>query len=94
MLERVRGAALRCLAAVAHDVCARAVMLAVAWDVAEAVAPLLGNGHAAALREAAAKVIGRSKCIHGACDLNLRRFGCAANLLDLLVEGVVCEGCR
>ena len=56
MLERVRGAALRCLTAIARDASAPAVMLAVAWDVAEAAAPLLGSGHAAALREAAAMV--------------------------------------
>jgi len=56
MLERVRGAALRCLAATAADAGARPVMLTLAWDVGEAVAPLLGNAHAAPLREAAAKV--------------------------------------
>ena len=56
MLERVRGAALRCLTATAADAGARPVVLTLAWDVAEAVAPLLGNAHAATLREAAAKV--------------------------------------
>ena len=56
MLERVRGAALRCIAATAADAGARPVMLTLAWDVAEAVAPLLSNAHAAPLREAAAQV--------------------------------------
>ena len=56
MLERVRGAALRCLAATAADAGARPVMATLAWDIAEALAPLLGNAHAASLRDAAAKV--------------------------------------
>ncbi len=56
MLERVRSAALRCLAATAADAGARPVMLTLVWEVAEAVAPLLGNAQAAPLREAAAKV--------------------------------------
>ena len=56
MLERVRAAALRCLTATAADVGARPVMLTLAWDVADALAPLLGNAHTATMREGAAKV--------------------------------------
>ena len=56
-LQRLRQAVLRCIAAVAGSSSAAPVLATVTADVAQAVAPLLGDSFVAAEREAAAKVL-------------------------------------